>query len=103
MAYALRGGGDALLVESESVEFAGVHAVGFGLVHVERVGCGDVVRMLVECVGDGVEQLVFGFGVCLGKLRLRGAGCVAHGAYCFEHVGVHGGALVLWIRHSLLE
>ena len=83
MAYALRGGGDALLVEFESVEFAGVHAVGFGLVHVERVGCGDVVRMLVECVGDGVEQLVFGFGVCLGKLRLRGAGCVAHGAYCF--------------------
>lgn len=81
MAYALRGGGDALLVEFESVEFAGVHAVGFGLVHVERVGCGDVVRMLVECVGDGVEQLVFGFGVCLGKLRLRGAGCVAHGAY----------------------
>lgn len=55
MAYALRGGGDALLVEFESVEFAGVHAVGFGLVHVERVGCGDVVRMLVECVGDGVE------------------------------------------------
>ena len=57
MAYALRGGGDALLVEFESVEFAGVHAVGFGLVHVERVGCGDVVRMLVECVGDGVDGL----------------------------------------------
>ena len=74
----MRGGGDALLVEFESVEFAGVHAVGFGLVHVERVGCGDVVRMLVECVGDGVEQLLFGFAVC--DCAGRAASPMAHTA-----------------------
>lgn len=82
MAYALRGGGDALLVEFESVEFAGVHAVGFGLVHVERVGCGDVVRMLVECVGDGVEQLVlasvFAWASC--DCAVRAASPMAHTA-----------------------
>ncbi len=103
MAYALRGGGDALLVEFESVEFAGVHAVVSAWFMSSVLAAAMSSACCVECVGDGVEQLVFGFGVCLGKLRLRGAGCVAHGAYCFEHVGVHGGALVLWIRHSFLE
>ena len=99
----LGGCGDPGHIEFEPIEFPCVHAVVEGLAHVERIGSGDDVGVVVKRVGDSVEQFVFRFGVSLRELRLRVAGSITHDAYRFERVGVDGIGLMLWIRHSFLE
>lgn len=80
MAYALCGGGDARHVEFEPVKFSSVHAVFKGLVHVECVGSGNVIGMVVKSVGDGVKQFVFASVLAWASCdcALRAASPMAH-------------------------
>ena len=103
MAHALCGCVDAGYVKFEPVEFACVHAMFGGFLHVDGVGFRDFIGARVECVSDGVEKLVFTLRVGLGKLRLRDSGGVGFGAHLVEHIELHGVGLGLWVRHSFLD
>ena len=74
MAHTQRRSPDALGVEAQPVELAGIHArIECGL-HVQRIGGGDLIRMRIQCVGKHCKQFISRLAIRPAKLLL-GVGC----------------------------
>ena len=76
-ANAFGNSGKAGFIQQQAVEERAGNAIGFGALHVERVGGENAVLCCIDGVGHGEQRLVLGGGVGEGERTGGGAGAAA--------------------------